>query len=325
MHLRLIPHMLLLCLLAGLGLGLRAETELQKADLLIRSRQFEEAEQLLQRALQANRRDAEALALMGELQLASHHPAKTVEYADAAILINPTKADYHVLRGNGFGNQAQQRMTLFALPLASAALKSFEKAVQLEPRNRGAVAALFNYYFRVPGIAGGSQKKALALAEQTILLDPSRGHYLKGLILEKQNDLGAAQAEYRLSLAADPSYSVACLHLGYVELGMKQVDFALEHFQRLVEIDPNNANSYDSLGDAWLAKGRLEEAIHAYRKALTLDPDFLASLDHLGKTLEKAGRREEAIQHYRQCVRAALPPGAVAEARARLKALGAEG
>lgn len=310
------------CLWLGLAPRLGAESELQKADRLLRASQVQLADQILTRILDVDPQNEKALALMGEVRLAERRPVEAVTFADRALQINPSKADYHVLRGQGLGQQAQQRMSLFALPLASASLRSFETAVHLEPGNRKAVAELFNFYFHVPSIGGGSQKKALALAEQTIPLDPSRGHHMKGLILERRKDPGAAQREFRLALAADPQYAAPCLHLGYLELEMNQVDYALAHFQKLVELDPGNANSFESLGDGWMAKGRLEEAIQAYRTSLTLDPVFLPSLDHLGRALEQAGRLEEAIQHYRWCAQAPLPPKAVAQAQARLKALG---
>jgi tetratricopeptide (TPR) repeat protein len=92
-----------------------------------------------------------------------------------------------------------------------------------------------------------------------------------------------------------------------------------------VELEPDNANSYDSLGDGWMAKGRLDEAINAYRKALALNPMFPSSMRSLGTALEQAGRRDEAIQHYRHCAQLGAQNGVakvVTESKTRLNALG---
>jgi tetratricopeptide (TPR) repeat protein len=327
MHLLFLPRFLcLLCLSLGLSGELRAETNLEKAARLIKAKSFPQAQVVLDQSVQSDPRNAEGWYLLGVLQGATQNDRKAVECADKAIQINPGKADYHILRGKSLGRLAQKPSNLFrALGLASDGLGALEKAVQLEPGNRNAILALFNWYHNVPGIGGGSLDKAKALAERTQTMDPSRGHFLKGKILDKQKNPAAAQAEYRLAIQEDPQYAEAYLELGYVELEMKQVDLALAHFRKLAEVDPGNANSFDSLGDGWMAKGNLDEAIKAYHKALSLDPLFFPSMSSLGKALVQAGRRDEAITFYRQCAQLGGEkgiPDVVREAEKRLKALG---
>jgi tetratricopeptide (TPR) repeat protein len=311
--------------LLGIACALWGETDLDKAARLIKESSFQEAQAILDRIVRIEPRNAEAWYRMGEVQWATRNAEQTVECADKAIAIDPTRADYHLLRGAALGNLAQNAGKFRALGLASDSRKSMEKAVQLEPGNRNAVRALFNFYLNVPSIAGGSLDKAEALADRTRTLDPSRGHYLKGLVLQRRKDPNAALAEYRSAITADPQYSEAYNALGYVELELKQVDSALGHFQKLVEISPDEANYLDSLGDGWMAKGNMDEAMTAYRKALSLNPVLLPSLRSLGTALERAGRRDEAIQHYRQCVQLGTQkniPQIVDESKKRLKALG---
>ncbi len=315
----------LFCLLLGISNSLHGESELEKAIRLIKGKNFQEAQVLLDRVVQTDPRNAEAWYEMGVLQRATGNLQKALEYADKSIQINPGKASYHVLRGNTLGPLAQQANMFRASGLAKDGREALEKAVQLEPANRTAFLALFNWYFNVPAVGGGSLDKAKALAERTQALDPSRGHYMKGQVLQRQKNPGSAQAEYRLALAADPKFPDVYNVLGYVELEMKQVDMALDHFRKQVELDPGNANSYDSFGDGWMAKGRTDEAINAYRKALSLDPVFVSSMRSLGKALDQAGRRDEAIQHYRHCAQVGIQKGMpqlVREAKERLKALG---
>jgi tetratricopeptide (TPR) repeat protein len=316
---------LLLCLLLGFSSNLGAETELERATRLIKERHFTEAQALLDRAAQTDPRNADIWYQMGRLHQAHQDDRKAVECADKAIQINPNKADFHVLRGNSLGRLAQKANMFRAMGLAKDGLSALEKAAQLEPGNRTAISALFNWYLNVPSLGGGSQDKAKALAERTQAVDPCASHYFKGQVFQKQSNPGAAQAEYRLAIAADPKYAQVYNAIGYVELGMKQVDMALDHFQKQVELDPENPNSYDSLGDGWMAKGRLEEAIQAYRKALVLEPMFTPSMKSLGKALEQAGRKDEAIQHYRQCAQLGEQKGIpqlASESKKRLKALG---
>ncbi len=62
---------------------------------------------------------------------------------------------------------------------------------------------------------------------------------------------------------------------------------AIETFKKQVKINPESANSYDSLGDGYKAAGRKEEAIAQCKKALEIDPDFSASVDNLEELQEK--------------------------------------
>jgi tetratricopeptide (TPR) repeat protein len=319
---RVLPALLLFLALSG---GLRAETDLEQAARLLNAKKYQEAQALLEKSLQADSRNAEAYYLMGKLQKVTNNPRKALEFADKAIQINPGNANYHVLRGNSLGSLAQQANLFKARGFATDGREALEKAVQMEPGNRNAVGALFGWYLNVPALGGGSTAKAEALAVRTRVLDPAMGHYLKGLVLQKQKDPGPAQAEYRLAIAADPKLADAYNALGYVELQMKQVDSALGNFRKQVELNPDSANSFDSLGDGLMAKGLKDEAIQAYRRALALDSKFLASQRHLGVALEQAGRRDEAIQHYRQCAQQWSQlgvPAAVTECKARLKELG---
>jgi tetratricopeptide (TPR) repeat protein len=312
-------------LLLGLPNCLRGESELEKARLLIKAKSYQEAQILLDRTVKSDPANAEAWYQLGNLQKATHHPEKALECADRAIQINPGKANYYVLRGNSLGDLATQANMFKALSFARNGLAALEKAAQMEPGNRHAVGALYGWYVNVPAIGGGSRDKAKALAERTLAPDPAMGHYLKGLALQKQNNPGPAQAEFRLTIGSDPKFPDAYLSLAYVELQMKQVDQALEHFRKQVELDPENANSFDSLGEGLMAKGRAEEAISAYRKALSLDPDFYSSMRGLGNALEQAGRRDEAIQHYRHCEQVGIQKGIpqlVSGSKERLKGLG---
>ena len=52
------------------------------------------------------------------------------------------------------------------------------------------------------------------------------------------------------------------------------IDHAVAVFQFNVELYPDVANTWDSLGEGYMTKGDNEKAIGCYRKALELDPEF---------------------------------------------------
>ncbi len=61
--------------------------------------------------------------------------------------------------------------------------------------------------------------------------------------------------------------------LGYSLIGQGMIDAAIEVFKMNVEMNPQSANAYDSLGEAYMVGGNKVLAIENYCKSLELDPD----------------------------------------------------
>jgi CubicO group peptidase (beta-lactamase class C family) len=75
--------------------------------------------------------------------------------------------------------------------------------------------------------------------------------------------------------------------MGYRLLQEGKLDDALKVFEANVELYPEDANAYDSLGEGYLKAGRNEESIVNYRKSLKLNPKNTNAV----KMLEKLGVR----------------------------------
>ncbi len=108
----------------------------------------------------------------------------------------------------------------------------------------------------------------------------SIGETLYKIAMEK--NVATAIAEYR-KLKADNSptldFSEGELNtLGYELLGKKRTKDAIEIFKLNVEMFPNSANVYDSLGETYLADDQKELALANYKKAAELDPKNINAL-----------------------------------------------
>ncbi|MGD9347913.1 MAG: tetratricopeptide repeat protein, partial [Candidatus Aminicenantes bacterium] len=76
-------------------------------------------------------------------------------------------------------------------------------------------------------------------------------------------------------------------NLGYRLLREKKLQDAIQIFTLNVEIHPDYANGYDSLGEAYMANGENELAIKNYKKSLALDPQNDNAVQKLKKLEEK--------------------------------------
>jgi CubicO group peptidase (beta-lactamase class C family) len=71
--------------------------------------------------------------------------------------------------------------------------------------------------------------------------------------------------------------------IGYSLLEQKKIAAAIAVFKANVEMYPQSANVYDSLGEAYLANGEKELAITNYKKSLELDPQNKNAVEALKK------------------------------------------
>ena len=76
-------------------------------------------------------------------------------------------------------------------------------------------------------------------------------------------------------------------NIGYQLMRLKQFKKAIEILQLNIELYPDKANPYDSLGEAYYKMGDYDKAIANYEKALAIDKDFLNSKKMLKELKEK--------------------------------------
>ena len=71
--------------------------------------------------------------------------------------------------------------------------------------------------------------------------------------------------------------------IGYTFLQEKSIDNAIKVFQENTKLFPNDANSWDSLGEAYFMKHDKENALKSYTKALELDPTSISAKEMIQK------------------------------------------
>jgi tetratricopeptide (TPR) repeat protein len=82
--------------------------------------------------------------------------------------------------------------------------------------------------------------------------------------------------------------------LGYCCIGVEAFDEAIEAFQQLIEISPEDPNSYDSMAEAYYVMGDTAMAIRYYQQSLSIDSSFTNPYYMLGEIHHGNGQYEEA-------------------------------
>ena len=111
---------------------------------------------------------------------------------------------------------------------------------------------------------------------------------------------------YRTVIEKNPQSWEAHIQVGRALFDQGALDEASAHFQKALEISPDNPwskkRAYNSLGNVLLKKGRVDEAIADFEKALESDPNYAAAHTSLATAFHRQGRFQEAISHYERSV-----------------------
>lgn len=105
------------------------------------------------------------------------------------------------------------------------------------------------------------------------------GHLYSGAMAR---DVPRAIAAFETAVKIDPGDGMSLNRLAYLYSDIGHLERALQAVERYIELDPAEANPYDTRGDILGRYGRYEEAIASYKAALARNPDFYPSLASLG-------------------------------------------
>jgi tetratricopeptide (TPR) repeat protein len=160
-------------------------------------------------------------------------------------------------------------------------IKSFEEAINLEPKNPVFYTELGKLY-----LANNQMDKAQEQFKKAaeVKADYTDALIQQVLLLEKQGDSSAAIAEMK-ALAVDYPYSTEIVfQLGRLYFNQNQINEAINQFKRVIVLAPDHSNAHYSLGVAYAAQGKKVLAREQFLKVLELNPgnqDVQAKLNAL--------------------------------------------
>jgi tetratricopeptide (TPR) repeat protein len=113
----------------------------------------------------------------------------------------------------------------------------------------------------------------------------------------------AAQSaeEYRKVLQRDQTNSGAHYGLGLLALVQADLDSAIAHLKRAVEVQPEDAHARLALGVAWERQGEVSEALASYRSISTSLPERGAAALRSAVLLCRGGNFDEALKYFGEC------------------------
>ena len=120
-----------------------------------------------------------------------------------------------------------------------------------------------------------------------------------GTVQFKQGEIGEAEKSYLSALQEKPTFLLALLNLGKLQMSEKKFEAAIEVLTRAVEVEPKSADANYFLGESYLQIRKGSKAVGFFEEALRLDPIGKAEAHfRLGSLYKGAGMKDKAVAEY---------------------------
>lgn len=168
----------------------------------------------------------------------------------------PNRSDYMDWLGRVYGRRAEAGNPMSAPLLANKARQAFERAVQLDPKNREALSDLFDFYVGAPGFLGGGDDKAAAVADKMATVDPPQGFLAKARLAEKKKDYATAEARIRQAIALAPNLVGPRIALARLLAAQGRTRESDEAFLEAQKLNPNAARVWFARANVLIQQNR---------------------------------------------------------------------
>lgn len=210
-----------------MSFGVTAQTSYSEAEKLFVNKQFEEAKTLFLSHLEANPNNLKILEYLGDIAGHQKKWDEAIKYYKMLVDAAEDNANYYYKYGGALGMKSLSVSKFKALSLIDDVEDAFLKAAELDAKHIDTRWALVELYIKLPGILGGSTKKALKYANELENLSKVDGYLAKGFIYDYKDDFKNAEVNYKK--AVEVGGSVTCYQ--------KLTDLYVKHNRKQEAID----------------------------------------------------------------------------------------
>lgn len=194
-----------------------------------------------------------------------------------------------------------------------AAIATFQTCRELNPKFQPAIEKLIHVYHET-----GETDQAIALVEKRVAEKPSPADYnTLGIFYYEKKKVEAAIQAFEKALHIAPYHKAARRNLhqllrakGFKALAAKDFDTATTIFERVLQMNPLDAPTYQLMGNGYAQAGHFETAIAYYQKAVDINPvdaltrqNLAQCYNNYGVTLRNREDWDASIKAYRNALR----------------------
>jgi predicted O-linked N-acetylglucosamine transferase (SPINDLY family) len=298
-----------------------AEFVRELAEVFLRKKELEPAEQQVRRALEMAPDSPEGLVLLGRILAEKDDKSASLEAFQDALRLRKDYAEGFshyatALQKFGRGKDAISQIrkacalkpdsvefqTNLAILLEQNAryvdaLAAYGKASRMNPnvgfvwfRQGKLLNGLKRYSEAIPALA-----KAISLPGQL-----SDYHYEYGLALHMSKRFQEALVHYEKALSMGYNTAALQCNRGVIYKDLRKGGDAIMAFHAAVKMDPSNVSYLNNLGAAALELGLNSEALECFEQAVEKNPKLPTARNNIGNLLKDRARGMDALPQYRK-------------------------
>ena len=173
---------------------------IDKVERLIDSKEYKQSEETLKEILKNDPDNLSVLEKLGDVYSHQKEWGKAVTCYKKLKELQPNVANNHYKYGGALGMKALGMSKLKAVFNVGDIRNAFIKAIELDPNHIDAHWALVEYYVQIPGIVGGSKRKALQVTDKLQKISAVDGYLARGYVHEYKGDPKLAEESYRMAI-----------------------------------------------------------------------------------------------------------------------------
>lgn len=164
-----------------------------------------EAKQMFQDYLKSHPNHSKSIEYIGDIAGYQKQWNEAIEYYQKLKISFPKNANYWYKYGGALGMKAKESNKFKALGMIDEIEQSFLTAAKLESKHIETRFALVMLYLELPGIIGGSEKKAQKYADELMRISSVQGFLAQGYIDAYFKRFVKAELNYKKAFEIEPS------------------------------------------------------------------------------------------------------------------------
>ncbi|RMA57114.1 tetratricopeptide repeat protein [Ulvibacter antarcticus] len=182
-----------------------AQGDYQQAKVYFENEDFSKAKPIFQKYAKEHPNHLKTIEYLGDIAGYTKDWDTAISYYETLLKADDRSANYHFKYGGALGMKALSISRIRAITYIGDIREAFETAAELDPKHIETRWALVEYYIQLPGIIGGSEKKAEKYANELGKISAVDGYLANGYIAEYSERPKDAEAFYKKAIAVGGS------------------------------------------------------------------------------------------------------------------------
>jgi len=182
-----------------------SQSSFEKGEKLYVQKKMNEAKQMFQDYLKSHPNHSKSIEYIGDIAGYQKQWNEAIEYYQKLKISFPKTANYWYKYGGALGMKAKESNKFKALGMIDEIEESFLMAAKLESKHVETRFALVMLYLELPGIIGGSEKKAQKYADELMRISSVQGFLAQGYIDAYFKRFIKAELNYKKAFEIEPS------------------------------------------------------------------------------------------------------------------------